>query len=47
MNTAFFRLNFAGMQEAVKRIEELTEIPRYRRQDTPAPHSNGAAPDDE
>ncbi len=43
MNTAFFKLNFVGMQEAVKRIEELTEIPRYRRQDTPAPHPDGAA----
>ncbi len=35
MNTAFFNLNFSGKQEAVKRVEELTEIPRYRRQDAP------------
>jgi len=33
MNTAFFELNFTGQQEAVKRVEELTEIPRYRRQE--------------
>lgn len=35
MNTAFFRLNFSGKQEAVKRIEELTEIPRYRAETAP------------
>ena len=38
---AFSRLNSTGQQEAVKRVEELTEIPRYRAetapQDTPAP----------
>jgi len=28
-------LNDAGQQKAVERVEELTEIPRYRRQDTP------------
>ena len=35
--TAFVQLNFNGQQEAVKRVEELTEIPRY--QATPAPQS--------
>lgn len=34
---AFDNLNDAGQQEAVKRIEELTEIPRYRAE--PAPQS--------
>ncbi len=32
---SFSQLNDDGQYEAVKRIEELTEIPRYRRQDTP------------
>lgn len=27
------KLNADGQQEAVKRVEELTEIPRYRRQE--------------
>ena len=35
MNAAFHALNFSGQQEAVKRVEELTEIPRYRRQEAP------------
>lgn len=30
---AFSDLNESGQQEAVKRVEELTEIPRYRRQE--------------
>lgn len=34
---AFCQLNSEGQQEAVKRVEELTEIPRYRRQDSPEP----------
>ncbi len=34
---AFDKLNPNGQQEAVKRIEELTEIPRYCRQDAPQP----------
>lgn len=34
---AFSKLNGTGQQEAIKRVEELTEIPRYRRQDAPAP----------
>lgn len=33
MNTAFQKLNFVGRQEAAKRVEELTEIPRYCRQE--------------
>lgn len=35
INTAFHALNFSGKQEAVKRVEELTEIPRYRAETTP------------
>lgn len=35
MNTAFHALNFSGKQEAAKRVEELTEIPRYRAETTP------------
>ena len=30
-------LNSDGQQEAAKRVAELTEIPRYRRQDAPQP----------
>ena len=40
----FGLLNEAGQQEAVKRVEELTEIPRYQRQDAtetpPAPQES-------
>lgn len=35
MNTAFHELNFSGKQEAAKRVEELTEIPRYRAETAP------------
>ncbi len=35
MVTAFRKLNFSGQQEAVKRVEELTEIPRYQAQRPP------------
>lgn len=31
----FSTLNPTGKQEAIKRVEELTEIPRYRRQEPP------------
>lgn len=31
LNTAFYKLNTAGQSEAVKRVEELTEIPRYQK----------------
>ena len=34
--TALDRLNPGGQQKAVERVEELTEIPRYRRQDASA-----------
>lgn len=34
---AYGILNEDGQQEAVKRVEELTEIPRYCRQDAPQP----------
>lgn len=35
MERAFFSLNIYGQQEAIKRVMELTEIPRYRLQDGP------------
>lgn len=47
LNEAFDRLNANGQQEALKRVRELTEIPRYRRQDAPVPYSDGTAPEDE
>lgn len=31
--TAFFNLNSDGQKEAVKRVEELTEIPKYQKTD--------------
>lgn len=47
LNEAFSKLNQDGQQEAVKRVEELTEIRRYcaetAPQDTP-PSSEGNAP---
>lgn len=39
------KLNNLGQQKAVERIEELTEIPKYQRRDTPQPPS--AAPEDD
>jgi len=33
--TSFRKLNIAGQNEAAKRVEELTEIPRYRAQQAP------------
>lgn len=35
LNTAFDLLNPSGQNEAVKRVEELTEIPRYRTETAP------------
>ena len=35
LDRAYDNLNPAGQQEAVKRVSELTEIPRYQRQDAP------------
>ena len=32
----FSKLNSKGQQEAVKRVEELTEIPRYQKEKNPA-----------
>ena len=34
------QLNEAGQQKVVERAEELTEIPRYRRQEAPQPTLN-------
>ena len=34
LNVAFDSLNSSGQDEAVKRVEELTEIPRYRAEPT-------------
>ena len=31
LTLAFYKLNSSGQQEAVKRVEELTEIPKYQR----------------
>lgn len=39
---SFSELNPSGQQEAVKRVEELTEIPRYQRQ---GPQDGPDAPD--
>jgi len=33
--SVFEKLNSLGQQEAIKRVEELTEIPKYRRQEPP------------
>ena len=33
---AFSRLNPSGQKEALKRVEELTEIPRYQKEKNPA-----------
>ena len=41
LNAAFSKLNDKGQQEAVKRVEELTEIPKYQRQEPPAAPSEG------
>lgn len=35
INKSLIRLNLDGRKEAVKRVEELTEIPRYRRKEAP------------
>lgn len=37
LNTAFERLNDDGQHEAVKRVEELGEIPRYQAQQSAQP----------
>lgn len=34
---SFSNLNDEGQQKAVERVEELTEIPRYRRDEAPPP----------
>lgn len=38
---AFDLLNDAGQQKAIERVEELTEIPKYQRQETSATHTEG------
>lgn len=47
--TALDKLNDAGMEKAAERVEELTEIPRYRLQGAPqaapAPQMGAAAAD--
>lgn len=35
LNAAFDRLNTAGQQKAVERVEELTEIPKYQKETPP------------
>lgn len=44
INAAFDSLNTSGQQEAVKRVEELTEIPRYQAQ--PPAEAPPASPKD-
>lgn len=39
LKTAWKQLNIDGQQKAVERIEELTEIPKYRRQKPQEPRS--------
>ena len=36
VDDAFTKLNDEGIEEAVKRVEELTEIPKYQRIDSPS-----------
>lgn len=36
LETAYNQLNEKGQSVAVERVEELTEIPRYQKQKTPA-----------
>ena len=43
LNVAFDSLNTSGQQEAVKRVEELTEVPRYRRQEPAQPPAQKTA----
>lgn len=35
LQPAYEKLNDIGQKEAIKRIEELTEIPRYTKADEP------------
>lgn len=35
INESLSKLNDAGQQKAVERVEELTEVPKYQRQETP------------
>lgn len=46
IDEAFNKLNRAGQQEAVKRIEELTEIPRYRRPEPAQPPAEASPSQD-
>ena len=41
---SLFELNARGRKEAVKRVEELTEIPRYRREDAPPEAAGDVSP---
>lgn len=36
LDAAYAKLNPSGQKEAVKRVEELTEIPRYQKEKSPA-----------
>ncbi len=42
---AYNRLNNAGRKEAVKRVDELTELPRYTKPDEPINYVNAAHAD--
>ena len=45
MLRAYSRLNNAGRKEAVKRVDELTELPRYTKPDEPINYVNAAHAD--
>ena len=44
LKESYNSLNSLGQKEAVKRIKELTEIPRYTKKGEPASHVNAAHP---
>ena len=48
ISSALIKLNYDGQQKAIERVEELTEIPRYRRQEAagapPAPSEDRDTP---
>ena len=45
VDDAFTKLNDEGIEEAVKRVEELTEIPKYQRTDNPSEPTQEALED--
>lgn len=47
INVAIEKLNLLGLKKAKERVEELTEIPRYRRQKPPETATGAPAPQSE